>query len=210
MTDRVLRLAETHSCCTVLGPGRRFVVWVQGCPLDCRGCTSPQWIPTAGGRDMEVSEVAAMVVESGADGLTLSGGEPFAQAAPLADLIDSLRTRRDLSVLSYSGYTLEHLRAHGNPEQRRLLSRLDILVDGPYLINRHADLRWRGSANQRIHYLSPRHAPEADDTGAGIQFDVDAEGCVRWAGVPAVPGFRARFEQQLLQLEQPRHDQEAN
>jgi anaerobic ribonucleoside-triphosphate reductase activating protein len=193
----VLRLAETHPRCEVLGPGTRFAVWVQGCPLHCAECTSPAWIPRAGGVETGVAGLADQIIDQAADGLTLSGGEPFAQAAALAELVRRVRARRDLSVMSYTGYVVEHLRRHGDAAQHRLLESLDILVDGPYLANRHANLRWRGSANQRLHYLTDRHRPQPDDDGAGLQIELGADGAVRWLGVPAVRQFRVEFERRL-------------
>jgi anaerobic ribonucleoside-triphosphate reductase activating protein len=194
-----LRVAETHAACDVLGPGTRFVVWVQGCGIGCRDCVSPQWIPFRGGREVAVRELAGQIADSGAAGLTLSGGEPFAQAGPLAALVEEVRGRRDLSVMSYTGYTIEHLLAHGTAGQRRLLALVDILVDGPYLVARQADLLWRGSSNQRLHLLSERHAEvrEHPDRSAGLQFEVGTDATVRWLGVPPVAGLRGRLEHHL-------------
>jgi anaerobic ribonucleoside-triphosphate reductase activating protein len=197
MAEMVIRLAETHPRCTVLGPGIRFAVWVQGCPLHCTECTSPAWIPQAGGVEVGVGELADRIIDQAVDGLTISGGEPFAQAAALSAVVRRVRAARDISVMSYTGYVLEHLRRHGDTAQHRLLESLDILVDGPYLANRHAELRWRGSANQRLHYLTDRHRPQADDDGAGLQIELGADGAVRWLGVPAVRQFRVEFERRL-------------
>jgi anaerobic ribonucleoside-triphosphate reductase activating protein len=194
-----IQVAEAHPAAEVLGPGNRFVLWVQGCGIGCRGCISPQWIPFSGGRTEDVTTLADRISEDAVDGLTISGGEPFAQAEALAELAAQLRARRDLSLMSYSGYTIEHIRAHGSAAQHRLLATLDILIDGPYLPNRQANLRWRGSANQRIHFLTDRHADLAElaDISAGIQFEVGYDASVRWLGVPAVPNFRERLEQRL-------------
>jgi anaerobic ribonucleoside-triphosphate reductase activating protein len=194
----LLRVAATHPACTVLGPGSRYVVWVQGCPLSCPGCVSPQWIPPDGGVPTSVRLLAEQVATHAVDGLTLSGGEPFAQAAALARLVELVRERRDLSVLSYSGYTLRWLRRHGSPAQHRLLAQLDLLIDGRYRQDLHADLRWRGSSNQRLHCLTDRHRDElaGPDGGVGLQFAVHAES-VAWLGVPPVPRFRERFEAAL-------------
>ena len=199
MTTTLLRVAETHPACTVLGPGRRFVVWVQGCGIGCADCVSPQWIPFASGHDVPVAELAERITDEAADGLTLSGGEPFAQAGALADLVGQVRARRDLSVLSYTGYTIEHLRRHGSSDKHRLLAALDLLIDGPYLVGRQASLRWRGSANQRIHVLTDRHAHLLDepDVSAGLQFEVAADSTVRWLGAPPVAGLRQRLERRL-------------
>ena len=178
----------------VLGPGIRAAVWVRGCPLRCAGCISPEDLPFSGGTSMTVAAVAGRLNALPPDvrGVTFSGGEPMAQAAALANLVDALRTARDWSVMSYTGFTLEHLRRHGDAGQRALLGRLDLLVDGPYQAGKHASLAWRGSSNQRLHFLTGRHQPPAEDTSAGLEFHVDSTS-VSWIGVPPVAGFRARF-----------------
>lgn len=133
------------------GPGFRFACFVQGCPHHCPGCHNPDSHDSAGGREMSVEEVAELLLGNPlTDGLTLSGGEPFAQAE------DCLRLARiahahHLNVWSYSGWTFEHLRDQGSPAQRALLEEVDVLVDGPFLLEeRTLALPWRGSRNQRV------------------------------------------------------------
>lgn len=84
------------------------------------------------------------------DGLTLSGGEPFAQAE---DCLELARIAHDhkLSVWSYSGWTFEHLRDQGTDAQKALLQEVDVLIDGPFLLEKRTlSLPWRGSPNQRV------------------------------------------------------------
>ena len=133
------------------GPGFRFACFVQGCPHGCPGCHNPVSHDPSGGREMTVEEVAAeMLGNPLTDGLTLSGGEPFAQAADCLRLAEAARSR-GLSVWSYSGWTFEHLRDEGTPEQKALLQALDVLIDGPFLLaERTLALPWRGSRNQRV------------------------------------------------------------
>ncbi|MFD5566095.1 4Fe-4S single cluster domain-containing protein [Kitasatospora griseola] len=196
-----LSVARTLARCTVLGPGARAVIWVQGCPLRCRGCVAAETLPfTPAEQGRPVADLVDWLAAlSGIEGVTLSGGEPFAQAEALVELLDRLRERRpELSAMAYSGFRLPVLR-RGTAGQRALLDRLDLLVDGPYVAALHADLRWRGSSNQRIHALTARYAqvPTEPDTGAGLQLSVGLDGAVSWAGVPAVPGFRAELERRL-------------
>jgi anaerobic ribonucleoside-triphosphate reductase activating protein len=179
--------------CAVLGPGNRAVIWVQGCPLRCRDCIAQETLSFDGGTVMPVADLASWLCSlTDAEGVTLSGGEPFAQAGPLAQLLDEVRARRpDFTAMSYSGFTLAALR-RGAPDQRALLDRLDLLVDGPYQVTRHGDLRWRGSSNQRLIPLSDRYRDvlAEPDVGAGIEFTVGTDRTLSWAGVPGVPGFR--------------------
>ncbi|MEV7215783.1 4Fe-4S single cluster domain-containing protein [Kitasatospora cineracea] len=195
-----LSVARTLERCTVLGPGERAVIWVQGCPLRCRGCVAAETLPFTAEQGRPVADLVDWLAAlPGIEGVTLSGGEPFAQAEALVELLDRLRERRpELSAMAYSGFRLPVLR-RGTAGQRALLDRLDLLVDGPYVAALHADLRWRGSSNQRIHALTPRYAGvlAEPDTGAGLQLSVGLDGAVSWAGVPAVPGFRAELERRL-------------
>ena len=147
------------------GPGRRFALWLQGCPLRCPGCCNPEMLPFESGRIATVDEIASQVLAARRDqqveGITLLGGEPFAQAAGAAMLAEEVQAA-GLSVMIFSGYTLDELRANADLAIRALLAATDILVDGPYM--RHLPetrRRWIGSSNQQIHFLSGRYL--ADD-----------------------------------------------
>ena len=84
------------------------------------------------------------------EGLTLSGGEPFAQAAACAALAREAH-RKGLTVWTYSGYLFEHLRDSGDPDWTALLAETDVLVDGPFVqAEKSYDLHFRGSRNQRL------------------------------------------------------------
>ena len=83
-------------------------------------------------------------------GLTLSGGEPFLQAADCAALAQRARAR-GLDVWTYTGYTWEALAATGRPDWAALLDATDVLVDGPFVQARKSyDALFRGSDNQRL------------------------------------------------------------
>ena len=133
------------------GPGFRFSCFVQGCPHHCPGCHNPESHDPAAGRDMTVEEIAAHLLKNPlTDGLTLSGGEPFAQPEDCLRLAQIAREHK-LNVWAYSGWTFEHLRDNGTDTQKALLRELDVLVDGPFLLEeRTLSLPWRGSRNQRV------------------------------------------------------------
>ncbi len=153
----IVRLAHMAVTPRVNGPGRRLTVWVQGCPHRCAGCFNPGLLPPEGGVPVPPAEWArrALALEPW-DGVTLSGGEPFAQAGGLAACLDELRARRGrpFTVIAFTGYTLEELRAGGR-ERASLLERIDLLVDGPFRVSEPAGAALRGSANQRLIPLTP-------------------------------------------------------
>lgn len=150
-----LRVAQIVEDTEAEGPGRRFAIWVQGCPLRCAGCCNPGMLRFEGGEDMDVAALAARVLATpGIEGVSLLGGEPFAQSEACAEL--ARRVRPALSVMVYSGFTLAELA--GSP----LLGAIDLLVDGRYVREEpEAARRWIGSRNQQLHFLSPRY--DADD-----------------------------------------------
>lgn len=148
------------------GPGLRWIVWLQGCSLRCtRQCLNPELLDPAGGVD--VSPEAMGVVLDGLtakhadlEGVTLLGGEPFDQATVLAPLAADIR-RRGLSVMTYTGWVFEDLLERGPAGSRELLAATDLLLDGPFVPERHStNLLWCGSDNQRLLLLSDRYRRE--------------------------------------------------
>jgi anaerobic ribonucleoside-triphosphate reductase activating protein len=163
-SDLSLQIAQIVPCTEAEGPGRRFALWFQGCPLRCPGCCNPEMLPFAGGTVMSLGEIIAQIDEAAreqsVEGVTLLGGEPLAHAAGAAALARAVR-QRGLTVMVFSGYTLEEARQLTDPAVSQLLALTDILVDGPYLRDQPETRRhWIGSANQRIHFLSDRYRAE--------------------------------------------------
>ena len=145
-----MRIANYIQDSIVDGKGLRFTLFTQGCPHHCPGCHNPQTHDFSGGRDMSVDELIAIILKNPlTDGVTFSGGEPFAQAEDCIQIAKAVR-EKGLNVWAYSGWTFEQLLA-GTPAQRELLSLCDVLVDGPFILEqRSLNLKWRGSTNQRV------------------------------------------------------------
>lgn len=132
------------------GPGIRTCIFCQGCPHHCEGCHNPETWDFGCGTPME-EETLLEIVRSNplCRGVTFSGGEPFAQSEGFAKLARLLK-EAGYEVASYSGYTFEELLS-GSDDQRELLSAIDVLIDGPFLLSeRSLELSFRGSRNQRI------------------------------------------------------------
>lgn len=147
-----IRVAAIAAPVRTLGPGRRAVLWVQGCDLRCRGCTSPEWLSVEGGDPFTVdalqSRLLAQIDAHDLDGLTVSGGEPTRQAPALLALWRCLQAARPhLDLIVYTGHRLEE--AVGAAAE--LLNAADAVIDGPYEQERDDGRGLRGSSNQRVH-----------------------------------------------------------
>ncbi len=91
------------------GPGIRFVVFMQGCPYRCPYCHNPDTQPFSGGEEYTVEEIVKKAVrfksyfgEKG--GVTVSGGEPLAQADFVAKLFEELHKVGINTALDTAGY----------------------------------------------------------------------------------------------------------
>ena len=133
------------------GPGFRYVLFVQGCPHHCHGCHNPESWAFDAGYDMTVNEIFEDICgRPWLRGVTFSGGEPFEQVPALLDLAKNIKGA-GLTLMSYSGYTLEELEARHDKATDELLEMLDILVDGRYDEKlRNLTLVYCGSENQRV------------------------------------------------------------
>ena len=106
----VVNVAETCVGTRALGPGIRSVVWVQGCPLHCRGCVAPDWIPQRQARLVPRGpgrRTARRRPGVGPDALRRrahAAGHAAGRDGP------GRSRQRDVSVICYSGFTLSELR----------------------------------------------------------------------------------------------------
>lgn len=158
-----LRVAQVVEDTEAEGPGHRFALWVQGCSLRCPGCCNPEMFSAdKGGALHEVDALVQRVLAvPGLEGVSILGGEPFEQPEALAELCTRLR-EAGRSVMVFSGYTLEELRALNSPHVERALAAIDLLVDGRFEQDKpDTARRWIGSTNQTLHFLTARYS--ADD-----------------------------------------------
>jgi anaerobic ribonucleoside-triphosphate reductase activating protein len=154
----VVNVAATCVGTRALGPNLRSVIWVQGCPFRCASCIAPDWIPHRPARLISPGELAAdLLADPRITGLTLSGGEPMAQASALARTVRLAKVIRDITVICFTGYRLAELRRSPQPAgASELLAEVDVLIDGRYVARLDDGRGLRGSTNQRIHYLTDR------------------------------------------------------
>lgn len=206
----MVRVSRLQYPVASLGPGRRFVLWLQGCTLACPGCVSRDtWDPTAGDEFPadDLAQLWATALADGAEGLTVSGGEPLQQAEALAELLGLLAARTEaagrtgeVDTLMYTGYEYAELAGLG-PASGRAVGSVDALITGRFRAAEPTELIWRGSANQQ---LVPRTAlgrarygryAGSTDAAARLEVSVDDED-VRLVGIPR-RGDLSRIEREL-------------
>jgi anaerobic ribonucleoside-triphosphate reductase activating protein len=141
----------------VNGPGLRSVVWVQGCSIHCPGCLNRRTHPHRARLLVNPRELARQLLRvDEANGLTISGGEPFEQAEACSELAAAYRAS-GRTVMAYSGYSFDVLLAAPTVVVKRFLAQIDLLIAGPYVrAQRCAGELWRGSTNQTVHFLTDR------------------------------------------------------
>lgn len=183
-------LSRLHFPVTTLGLGRRVGIWFQGCSLHCPGCVSVDtWAHGLGETTVEavMATVTPWLVD--AEGVTISGGEPFEQIEALERLLSALRSviGADKDVLIYSGQSWEKIA----PRVTAWDGLADVLICDPFVRSAAQTLVWRGSDNQRLLPLTElgrrRYQPwlHASRTDLPKALDVCFDGDSIWmAGIP--------------------------
>ncbi len=135
------------------GPGYRTSIFTQGCPHHCEGCHNPGSHAFDAGTVWTLDDVEKKFTGNPLlSGVTLTGGEPFAQAAACAELARRAHAK-GLNVWAYTGYLYERLRELAKSDEgiAALLAEVDVLVDGPFVLaERSLELDYKGSRNQRV------------------------------------------------------------
>jgi anaerobic ribonucleoside-triphosphate reductase activating protein len=190
-----VRLGSLIDATEAEGPGMRFVIWTQGCSLGCADCCNPHLWSASGGEEWSQDALWDRLADARSrhpdlEGLTLVGGEPFEQDAALAAFCRRVR-EAGLTVMAFSGYTRAELEGRGS----QLLGEVDLLVDGRYELDRYTtSVRWIGSTNQTLHFLSSAYAPDDSRFREPNHAEVrlDHRGVVQVVGFP-FPRVREEF-----------------
>lgn len=108
------------------GPGIRYVLFLSGCPLRCKYCHNPDaWRCRGEPRDADavVADIAktADFLRSGEGGVTISGGEPLAQAAFVAEVLKGCKRLGLHTALDTSGYLGDRVTAE-------MLANIDLVL----------------------------------------------------------------------------------
>lgn len=159
------RVHSLESFGTVDGPGVRFVVFLQGCPLRCVYCHNPDTWDFNSGKQVEASDIIKDYMRNinfyNTGGVTITGGEPLLQIDFLIELFEIFKKKDVHTCIDTSGIVF-------NPNNPKWLAKLDYLLELTDLIlldikhidsSKHQELT--SSPNENIlafaEYLSEKH-----------------------------------------------------
>ena len=129
------------------------MTFAQGCSIECKGCQNRHLWSKDGGFITNEKELAKYLIDLSPHGnITLSGGEILDQPEATLSLLKHLRALDPkLNIILYSGRTWDEIFVRlGSLLACEVLTLVDILVDGPFIVEQDDSLiTWRGSRNQR-------------------------------------------------------------
>ena len=142
-----LYVAKVVNSTSVDGVGLRNSLYVSGCHLHCKDCHNKEWWPLKSGKEMTLEEVyGALNVDD--FNISILGGEPMMQYQMILELCRMIKERTQKTIWLWTGYEIPYIEIfYGD-----ILKYVDVIVDGPFISKlKDANLRFRGSSNQRIY-----------------------------------------------------------
>lgn len=107
---------------------------------------------------MSIENLYNLIINSkNINGITISGGEPFLQSEELKELIEKIKQTTKLDIMIYTGFTINELINKNQKSIDFILSNIDILIDGEYVDSLNNNSIFRGSDNQKFHFLSDKY-----------------------------------------------------
>jgi anaerobic ribonucleoside-triphosphate reductase activating protein len=172
---------EDHSF--IYGPGCRFVIWVQGCSIRCKGCWNKEMWSFKTKNEISVLELMNRISNevSTIEGITVLGGEPLDQFDEILELLKHCKNIQ-LSTMLFTGYEMTEI---AEKQMTSILDNLDILITGRYdKTKRTLNHQWIGSTNQEIHFLTDRYAEYKIENNNYTEITINADGSTTILGFP--------------------------
>lgn len=158
---------STESFGSVDGPGLRYVVFTQGCPMRCKYCHNPDTWEVNKGSQMSVEEILTAYDKNRPfyknGGITVTGGEPLLQIDFVTELFEAAKAENIHTCLDTSGITF-------NSENDELIKKFDRLMQSTDLVmldikhidpNEHLELTKQSNAQilKFAEYLEANDVP---------------------------------------------------
>ncbi len=148
------RIHSTESFGTVDGPGIRFVIFLQGCPMRCLYCHNPDTWDTSGGMEVEAKELIGQYMRNAAfyknGGITVSGGEPLMQMDFLLELFRLAKEEGIHTAIDTSGANFDRENSEYMKKLNELLKLTDLVLLDIKHMDREAHRTLTGIYNDRI------------------------------------------------------------
>ncbi len=194
-----LRINNFLSSSYANGPGKRAVVWVQGCSLKCPGCYNPDTHNQDGGFTISIEKLYDKIIslKDSVEGLTISGGEPLEQAEALAELIRKIRETSNLSIIVFTGYEWNALEcvlknseknttfppALNSDAVKMIFNSIDILIAGRFDYKQKVARHLQGSANKIVRFFTNRYNMKDLENVPESEIVITAEGKILVSGI---------------------------
>lgn len=172
---------EEHSF--IYGPKCRFVIWVQGCSIHCKGCWNKEMWTFDKKSTLSVKDLIYKIENEKEiiDGITLLGGEPLDQFIEISELLIECR-KLGLSTMLFTGYEMTEI---SEKQMTLILENIDILITGRYdMTKRTTNHQWIGSTNQEIHFLTDRYADFEIENNNYAEITINTDGSTTILGFP--------------------------
>lgn len=177
---------EEHSF--IYGPRCRFVIWVQGCSIRCKGCWNKEMWAFEDRIILSVKDLLLKIKNEKEliEGITLLGGEPLDQFDEVYELLVECR-KLGLSTMLFTGYEMTEII---EKQMLSLLDNLDILITGRYdKTKRTMNHQWIGSTNQEIHFLTDRYADYQIENNNYTEITINEDASLTILGFPQLKTF---------------------
>ena len=182
--SNTLNIAEIIDNSMISGPGRRCVIWVQGCSLQCPGCRNEEFQSFEPKHLLAVEELYDKIMSvANINGITITGGEPLHQSEQLLRLIKRI-SPHGLTVMLYTGFTRDEI---DNDAALYLFDSADVVVSGRYVEELQSPLlKWRGSTNQIIIFqnVEYREHYSSIDEENEVEIHINDHGMLTIIGFP--------------------------
>ncbi|PTY39404.1 4Fe-4S single cluster domain-containing protein [Brachyspira hampsonii] len=178
----LLNINSIRECTESEGIGKRFAIWTQGCLKRCRNCCNTHMQPIIKKHIVNCDDIIEQIKYSKEnyhiEGITLLGGEPILQSKGLSYIAKWCK-ENNLSVILFSGYTLEEINTSNFDGALELLNYTDVLIDGEYIDELYDEDRgFIGSSNQKVYFFTDVYTQKDFDDYKGyisVEFIIDKD-----------------------------------
>lgn len=180
-----MNIAHIEEQSFIYGPGCRFVIWVQGCSIHCKGCWNTQMWSFNPNQIITVDDLMEKILneKDSIEGITLLGGEPLDQFEEIKELVSKSKDN-SLTVMLFTGYEMEEIIEKG---WNSILNNLDIIISGRYdYKKRTLNHQWIGSTNQEIHFLTDKYNESCLKNGNYVEITLIENGSTNILGFPKI------------------------